>query len=933
MASLSDTIEIIFQGVDNVSEAAKKVSAGLEGLGDARGSIIGLAEPFANLADRILQTEAAITALGATLIGVGVNEAGKFNDSLNFTRTLFEATGPEVQKFKNDILDYASGSTQSLDNINAALQNAIGQGVAFGDSLDALRVAEKLAVAQGASLDDAMSLLAGTINGYGLKVSDASKLSDQFSVTIRDGKISVAELSSQLSNITPLAAAAGIGFDQVGAALAVLTAQGQPAGQAVTGVKQILEGIIKPTSAAADYAASLGLSFDSAALKTRGLQGVLTDVQKATGGSVDKFAQLFTTSEGLVAALALAGNGADAFAKELAAMADSTGVTDTAFQKMADNIGLGAQKIENALKVAFINLGDPLLDEFGKIQSGLAEVFKAVGNEFKDGGALRPITAALEGFGADIGDIIGNIARELPDAFKSVDLSGLISAYRDLGSEIGGLFKSFFGDIDFSTVDGLAAAVQKVVDSIEFLTRASQGIVGVFKPFAAAAGEAVSQFVKLDTESQVDFGQFLGAARAVVLAGPEIAAALILVGRTATELTPVFDAVFGGIKVGVNALQVTFDAVVLGLLNVKKTLLEAAIATLEFSNKFALFDSEIANNNKSIASFNAALAELEPTMDSVSANLERNKDELENGWAQATGTAGDKTEELKNRLDTAERAVKNFGQATSDNSKAVDEWGGGLRVANDHLKKQTDTIIEWATGIGKADESLKQISKSQSDIGKADALDGAITKTQVYNAELGKMVTVYGASNDASVKATGAFKSIGDSAKDTASKIDEAKKKSDEFLVKMEEIASNERIKTIEAYVKLNTAQLEADAKRVEATFKSIDTTIQSTGDLLGSLFGNLIGTDDPFKSSKIESQIDLENRRRQEALEIQKKLAEAEIDRIEAQTRALDRGDSIIKIDGTNLAPQLEAFMWEILKAIRVRANASFSDYLLGVT
>ena len=41
---------------------------------------------------------------------------------------------------------------------------------------------------------------------------------------------------------------------------------------------------------------------------------------------------------------------------------------------------------------------------------------------------------------------------------------------------------------------------------------------------------------------------------------------------------------------------------------------------------------------------------------------------------------------------------------------------------------------------------------------------------------------------------------------------------------------------------------------------------------------------------------------------------------------------DAILKIDGTGLEPELEAFMWKILKKIRVRANAEYSDYLLGL-
>jgi hypothetical protein len=130
----------------------------------------------------------------------------------------------------------------------------------------------------------------------------------------------------------------------------------------------------------------------------------------------------------------------------------------------------------------------------------------------------------------------------------------------------------------------------------------------------------------------------------------------------------------------------------------------------------------------------------------------------------------------------------------------------------------------------------------------------------------------------------------------------------------------------------LKTAQLETDMERVKAAFTSIDTTIQSTGDLLGSLFGDFAGTGDRYKQLEIQEQIDLENKRRQEALDIQKKLAEAEIARIEAQTDSLNRGDALLTIEAAGLEPELEAFMWKILQKIRARANAEFSDYLLGL-
>jgi TP901 family phage tail tape measure protein len=928
MADLQSTIDLIFNGIDNASETARKVGLSL---GDLNGRVESLVAPFATVSDRILQTEAALTTLGATLVAVGVHQAGQFNDSFNFTTTLFDTTGPKVGKFRDDILAYASDSTQSIDKINAALQNAIGQGIDYADSLGLMTTAEHLAVGQAAELDDSTSLLASTLNGYGLSIDNASRLSDQFSITVRDGKISVAELSSQLSNVTPLAAAAGVGYDQVGAAIAVLTAQGYQAGPAITGIKQILEGVVKPTQQAADYAASLGLQFNATALQSKGLQGVLIDVQAATGGNVEKMAQLFTTSEGLTAALALSGKGAAAFEKELKAMREETGVTDAAFQKMADNVGLGAQKIKNAIEVAFINLGTPLLDELGTMQSGIARIFSEIGVEFKDGGALRPITQALEAFGVDVGQVIAKIADNLPAALKSVDLSGLIAAYRELGQELGGLFRSFFGDIDLTTVDGLASAIQTVVDSITFLTNASRGIIGAFEPFAKTAGEAVRSFSELDTASQIDFGKFLGAAKAVGEAGLAIGGALLLIGQTSQDIAPYIDAVFGGVKVGVNALQIAFDATVLGLLNIKKSLLEAAIAGLEFSNKLAFTDAATAANNQALVAYRGTLSELNITIGAVTENLDRNAKEFDQGWSQATGEAGTSAERLQDKIEGTRKRLDDFGQGIRQTTGPLSDWSDGLQQATDKLKSQSDLLLDWSSGLTGAQSKLSEITRF-GDILKTDSLDPAIQKTQVYSETLGRMVTVYRAANDAHVKATDSFAAVGSSASDSAKKVEEATKKSEDFQVKMEQIASNERIKNIEAIVSINTERLKADTERVKATFSSIDTTIKSTGDLLGSLFGNLVGTDDPFKATKIESQIALENERRQKALDIQKQLAEAEIERIQAQTRALDRGDAILKIDGTGLEPELEAFMWKILKKIRVRANAEYSDYLLGL-
>jgi hypothetical protein len=49
-------------------------------------------------------------------------------------------------------------------------------------------------------------------------------------------------------------------------------------------------------------------------------------------------------------------------------------------------------------------------------------------------------------------------------------------------------------------------------------------------------------------------------------------------------------------------------------------------------------------------------------------------------------------------------------------------------------------------------------------------------------------------------------------------------------------------------------------------------------------------------------------------------------------KVESLERGDALITVEGSGLQPHLEAFMWEILEAIQIRANATGAEFLLGV-
>lgn len=455
-------------------------------------------------------------------------------------------------------------------------------------------------------------------------------------------------------------------------------------------------------------------------------------------------------------------------------------------------------------------------------------------------------------------------------------------------------------------MEGLQKALQLLVNSGAGVTEVVTGIIHAFEPFAAAAGQAVDNFQQLDQASQVNFGEFLGAMKAIIAAGPGITAALIAISEAGVDTGRVFDIIFGGIKIGVNALQVSFDL-----------LAGAVVAPFAAVAEGLLKVTEVAGTDNSALA--ADLKNIVNLFNGIGENAARNSRELQDGWTQMTGgtdAASEALTRMRDRVQNSTAALQEHAEAEKGSGEAARESVKDYDGILAQLNKLNPELVKPKDAFALPDN----VNTNQyiTDIKGAVAINDAL-------------VISYSQIGGGAVKATGAFKSVGDSASDQAKRVDEATKKSQAYQLKLLEIASNERIKTIEANVKLNVAAFEADAKRVEAAFHSIDSTITSTGDLLGGLFGNLKDADFHARSL-IEKQIDLENKRRQDALDLQKKLTEAEIDRIRAQTDALNRSDGLIKIEATGLEPELEAFLWKILQKIQVRANASFTDFLLGL-
>jgi uncharacterized phage infection (PIP) family protein YhgE len=122
MADLEKTVSILFKGVDDISSTMTTIESGFTSLGGAIGSATA---PLAGIAASIEKMDIMLAALAAGGMVAAVSAAGKFESGMSLISTLLSGTPTEIASFEKSISDYASNSTQSIEDIQAAIYQAL----------------------------------------------------------------------------------------------------------------------------------------------------------------------------------------------------------------------------------------------------------------------------------------------------------------------------------------------------------------------------------------------------------------------------------------------------------------------------------------------------------------------------------------------------------------------------------------------------------------------------------------------------------------------------------------------------------------------------------------------------------------------------------------------------------------------------------------
>lgn len=338
------------QSLKRMQKAGADAESGLQGSTEA---IVGQFKKVAGIA---AAAYAAVQTLG-----------GASRDFIAFDKTLGEISTQlldnteRVKEFAQESQNLALTFGSGLTDQSKAFYEVLSTGITdTREATELLTAANKLAIGGNSNLGTAISGLTSIVKGYGDKVKDVNEVSDTLFTASLAGKISIEELSDGLGRIIPLADALDVGLEEVTSAIAALTLTGVSARESITSVRAVLAAVVKPSSEAADEAERLGLNFNAAAIKSKGMLAFLEELKQKTGGSVTSLGLLFGGVEAILPALNLVNNGGKEFNQIMGQMADKAGITDKAFDQMAATADFKVNRFFAAMNVISKEVGATL---------------------------------------------------------------------------------------------------------------------------------------------------------------------------------------------------------------------------------------------------------------------------------------------------------------------------------------------------------------------------------------------------------------------------------------------------------------------------------------------------------------------------------------------------------------------------------------------
>lgn len=358
--------------------------------------------------------------------GASVKMALDFDKSMTKIKTLVGVASDEVDAMGGAVKRLAVDTGVNANDAADALFFITSAGLRGADAMKVLEAATKASAIGLGEVKTVADAVTSAVNAYGQENLSAESATDILTAAVREGKLEADSLAQSMGKVLPVSSQLGVGFEEVGAALAAMSRTGTDAAMATTSLRGILSALLNPSSQANEELENFGLSAQGLReqLKEQGLLSVLKTLTDRFGDNQEAAGKVFGNVRALTGVLDLMGNNVGTTEQIFASMTNTTGTLNTAFTELEDELSHQFKKSLEAVRTSFTELGKTLAVAILPFIQKLAGLLTTTINKFNNlDTATQNLILTLVGITAALGPSI-------------LIISGLASAFSLLASPV-----------------------------------------------------------------------------------------------------------------------------------------------------------------------------------------------------------------------------------------------------------------------------------------------------------------------------------------------------------------------------------------------------------------------------------------------------------------------------------------------------------------
>ncbi len=343
----------------------------------------------------------AFMVLGASIAGP-LKIFGDYEATLNRFRSVADATTQDMQRFDAAATQLGQSTQFSSKAVAIAGVELAKLGFTTSEVISVLPGVVKAAAASQIDLASAAEIVAASMKGFKLSVTESTRVADLFSAVSAKSAVDFRDIGESMKYVSGIAQASSNSIETISVLLGIMGEQGLKGSMAATSLRSAFVSLSRPTEDAAKALKSMGIEIaDERTGQMRQLTDILKDMGVALKGvdDVTKNATVSTIfgTEALSGMLAVINSGSGSIDGWVKALGNVTGTSDRMAAIAFQGFNAELEKLTSAAETAAKEFGEALAPEATKLIKAIADLATYLGSlpdGFKQGAAQALFMAA-----------------------------------------------------------------------------------------------------------------------------------------------------------------------------------------------------------------------------------------------------------------------------------------------------------------------------------------------------------------------------------------------------------------------------------------------------------------------------------------------------------------------------------------------------------